>query len=76
MKLSSMVVMLALLVSYSNMQAQTSEDLTDWILGTNEPEISTGTRGDGTSGDYIHVPVGTSPFHYEVMDEGEGNIRF
>ena len=67
---------LAILLLARNGHGTFSEDLGDWILGTNEPDISTGTRGDGTTGDYVQVPVGTSPFYYEVMDEGEGSIQF
>jgi hypothetical protein len=40
-------------------QTRITESLSNWTLGTNAPEIATGPRGDGTSGGYIHMLVGT-----------------
>jgi hypothetical protein len=40
------------------------------------PEIHTGTRADNTYGGYHYLPVGTSPYYYEVQTEGEGTVVF
>lgn len=53
-----------------------SEALTDWVLGGTPPEIASGTRDDGTSGNYINAIVGCSPFYYEVESDGEGSVIF
>jgi hypothetical protein len=68
-----LVVVFGLTVSA---QQRITESLDNWTLGTNAPEISSGQRGDGTTGNYIHLLVGTSPMYYEVMTEGEGMAEF
>ena len=71
------IAILALVCAVTMVSAQRiTESLDNWTLGTNSPEISSGTRGDGSSGGYLHLLVGTSPMYYEVMVEGEGVIDF
>ena len=74
-KMPVIILALTLLASLGFAQRIT-ESLDSWTLGTNTPEVSSGTRGDASSGGYIHVLVGTSPFYYEVMVEGEGIVDF
>lgn len=55
---------------------QISASLTNWVLGATVPVIETGTLPDALTGPYINVPVGTSPFYYEVDSTGEGMAEF
>ena len=75
-KIAVLTVVLAVALSGMVQAQRITESLDNWILGTNSPEISNGTRGDGTTGDYIHMLIGTSPMYYEVMAEGEGSVDF
>jgi hypothetical protein len=53
-----------------------TESLDNWTLGTNLPTIQSGTRSDGSTGNYHYLPVGTSPYYYMVVAEGEGQVEF
>jgi hypothetical protein len=48
----------------------------NWTFGANLPELNTGTRGDGSTGAYHHLPIGTSPYYYKVITAGEGTVVF
>jgi hypothetical protein len=56
-------------------QQRITESLQYWTLGLRVPEILTGTRA-GYYGEYHYLPVGTSPYYYEVQTEGEGTVEF
>jgi hypothetical protein len=57
--------------------AQRITEATDnWTFGPNQPTIQSGTRGDGSTGNYHYLPVGTSAYYFEVATEGEGLIEF
>jgi hypothetical protein len=72
------VFILAQTFLFGKLLAWNSESFDGWVLGTNEPEISSvRTLADGSTGPSIHVFVGASPFYYEVSDVGgEGSITF
>jgi hypothetical protein len=53
-----------------------TESLDNWTLGPNQPTIQNGTRGDGSTGGYHYLPVGTSSYYYMVQTEGEGMVEF
>jgi hypothetical protein len=68
---------LVVLVCASLASAQRiTEALTYWTLGVNAPEVSSGTRGDGTTGSYHHLLVGTNAYYYEVLTPGAGTAEF
>jgi hypothetical protein len=53
-----------------------TESTENWTFGPNQPTLQSGTRGDGSTGNYHYLPVGTSAYYYEVATEGEGQIEF
>jgi len=70
-------VLIMLVLVFSLGFCQNSENTQDWTLGASQPSVTNGVRGDGSTGDYLYLPVGTSPFWYEVDPEGnEGAIVF
>jgi len=72
-----MAVLLVLAVAFSLSFGQNSESTQDWTMGASQPSITSGARGDGSTGDYMYFPVGTSPMWFEVDPEGnEGGIAY
>ena len=76
MKKAAVLALVIALVTSLSFAQRITESLDNWTLGTNAPEVSSGTRGDRSSGGYIHMLVGTSPMYYEVMVEGEDVVDF
>jgi hypothetical protein len=76
MKKGLTLLFLSAIIAGASYAQRITESLDNWTLGTNPPEISSGTRGDGSSGNYIHVLVGANPFYYEVMTAAEGLVDF
>ena len=65
MKVLNRLVLLMVLVlgQFTNTLAQRiTESLDNWTLGYRRPSIERGRRGDGSLGDYFHVPKGTDGF--------------
>jgi hypothetical protein len=69
---AAMAVLLCASLSFAQ---RITENVADWTFGPNLPTVQTGTRGDGSSGAYHYLPVGTSAYYYEVMIEGEGLVE-
>jgi hypothetical protein len=67
---------IALFVPLCCFAQRITETLDYWTLGVNAPEIQSGARGDGTSGAYHHLLVGTNAYYYEVQYAGEGMVEF
>jgi hypothetical protein len=67
---------ITILWAFSFASAYITEALDNWTLGPNQPTIQSGTRGDGSTGSYHYLPVGTSSYYYEVMSEGKGGVDF
>lgn len=72
----SALVLVAAMTGVGRADLPSSTNLDDWIFGAVEPALANGVRGDGTTGDYINIPTGTSGFNYEVQTEGEGSVTF
>jgi hypothetical protein len=74
--MSKRIFILALFVLYcchAVFAQRITESLMYW--GGYGPEIQSGLRGDGTTGNYHHLLVGTTAYYYEVMSGGEGMVE-
>jgi hypothetical protein len=55
-----------------------TDNITDpnWTIGTNPPQVLNGVRGDGTSGPYHHLPLGTSAYYWSGSGDPQGSVTF